>query len=190
MGLGKTYTGSQAMFRFGNKVNLIVCQKSKVQDWVDHFELYDKEYYNHNLWYDLTDKKQYSEFFKHIGTLSINPENAYGVINYDLIFRRPELTSLEHFTLMLDESSLISNEKAKRTKFILSLQPDNVILLSGTPTAGKYERLWSQLRLLGWDISKSTYYRQYVITEFVDNPITGFKIPVVKGYKNTDRLKD
>ena len=154
---------------------------------MDHLRKYIA--YDDSFVYDLTDKKQYSEFFKHIGTLSINPENAYGVINYDLIFRRPELKTLEHFTLMLDESSLISNEKAKRTKFILSLQPDNVILLSGTPTAGKYERLWSQLHLLGWDISKSTFYKQYVITEFVDNPVTGFKIPVVRGYKNTDRLK-
>ena len=167
--------------------NLIVCQKSKISDWITHLQSYVA--YSDEFVYDLTDKKQYSEFFKHIGTLSINPENAYGVINYDLIFRRPELKTLEHFTLMLDESSLISNEKAKRTKFILSLQPDNVILLSGTPTAGKYERLWSQLHLLGWDISKSTFYKQYVITEFVDNPITGFKIPVVRGYKNTDRLK-
>ena len=187
MGLGKTYTGSEKLRTFNTLANLIVCQKSKISDWMDHLRKYIA--YDDSFVYDLTDKKQYSEFFKHIGTLSINPENAYGVINYDLIFRRPELTSLEHFTLMLDESSLISNEKAKRTKFILSLQPDNVILLSGTPTAGKYERLWSQLHLLGWDISKSTYYRQYVITEFVDNPITGFKIPVVRGYKNTDRLK-
>lgn len=37
MGLGKTFTGSEMMKRFGCKVNLIVCQKSKVQDWVEHF---------------------------------------------------------------------------------------------------------------------------------------------------------
>ena len=38
-----------------------------------------------------------------------------GVINYELAFRRPELLKLEHFTLMLDESSMITNPTAKRT---------------------------------------------------------------------------
>lgn len=63
-----------------------------------------------------------------------------GIINYELAFRRPELSKLSDFTLMLDESSLIQNETAKRSKFILKkLNPSNVILLSGTPTSGKYE---------------------------------------------------
>ena len=37
MGLGKTFVGAEKMVQLGNKVNLVVCQKSKVQDWVDHF---------------------------------------------------------------------------------------------------------------------------------------------------------
>lgn len=76
------------------------------------------------------------------------------VINYDLIWRRKELLNLTHFTLILDESSLIQNATSKRTKFILKLKPDHTILLSGTPTGGKYENLWSQLHLLGWKISE------------------------------------
>ena len=36
MGLGKTFEGSEKMVQLGAKVNLIVCQKSKVQDWIDH----------------------------------------------------------------------------------------------------------------------------------------------------------
>ena len=111
-----------------------------------------------------------------------------GVINYELAFRRPELLNLEHFTLMLDESSMITNPTAKRTKFIHKLKPDNSILLSGTPTGGKYEKLWSQLKLLGWNISKDLFYRQYVITEWIDDD-SGFKIPVITGYKSVDRLK-
>ena len=86
---------------------------------------------------------------------------------------------------MLDESSLIQNECAKRSKFILKkLQPDNVILLSGTPTSGKYERLWSQMNLLGWNISKKMYYSQYVNME-----ISPDGYPIITGYKNVDRLK-
>lgn len=89
---------------------------------------------------------------------------------------------------MLDESSLIQNDTAKRTKFILSLDTENVILLSGTPTGGKYENLYSQLKLLGWDISKKTYMNTFVETR-LQNVGGGLKIPVVVGYKNIGRLK-
>lgn len=100
------------------------------------------------------------------------------------MWRRTELSKLSDFTLILDESSLITNPTSKRTKFILNkLNPANVILLSGTPTGGKYELLWSQMHLLGWNISKDLYYKQYVI---VDNS-QGY--PIIKGYKNEERLK-
>ena len=62
-------------------------------------------------------------------------------------------------------------------------------MLSGTPTAGKYEKLWSQLHLLGGGISKDLFYKQYVTTEWVEDSQSGFRIKVVTGYKNVDRLK-
>ena len=90
--------------------------------------------------------------------------------------------------MILDESSQIKNETAKRTKYILSLTPANVILLSGTPTGGKYEELWSQCRLLGWNISKKLFYDHYIVTETID--VGGFQRTRVVGYKNVDRLKN
>ena len=62
-----------------------------------------------------------------------------------------------------------------------------MILLSGTPTAGKYERLWSQLRLLGWDITKKAFYASYVQTEWVEQG--DFKREVITGYKHVEHLK-
>ena len=183
MGLGKTFVGSEKMIQLNKRVNLVICQKSKVNDWVEHF----KEYYSYipEFTYDLTDKKQFEKFIEHIKDTNIDCENCYGIINYELAFRRPELSKLKDFTLMLDESSLIQNECAKRSKFILKkLTPDNVILLSGTPTSGKYERLWSQMNLLGWNISKKMYHNQYVDVEI---SLDGY--PIIKGYKNVDRLK-
>lgn len=176
MGLGKTFTGAEKMMRLGAKINLVICQKSKVDDWVEHFI----KHYNANV-YSLTDKKQLEFFMK------ADCERV-GVINYELTFRRLELTKLKDFTLMLDESSLIQNENSKRSKFILKkLQPKNVILLSGTPTGGKYERLWSQLHLLGWNIKKKTFYNQYVDYHYEDNE--GFPLMIIDGYKNEERLK-
>lgn len=182
MGLGKTYTGSEKMKELGAKVNLVICQKSKIDDWVDHFRTNYPEYVVENL----TIKSDFMDF---IGTWDIDEGCMIGVINYELAFRRPDLSNLKDFTLMLDESSLIQNEKAKRSKFILKkLQPKNVILLSGTPTGGKYERLWSQLRLLGWDINKTTFYNTYVEYHFEEYaPMV--KTMVIDGYKNVDRLK-
>lgn len=88
---------------------------------------------------------------------------------------------------MLDESSLIQNETTRRAKFILRLQPESVVLLSGTPTSGKYEKLWSQCKLLGWDIKKKAFWASYVDTEWVEQG--QFKREVVTGYKHVDHLK-
>ena len=167
------------MLQLNKRVNLVICQKSKVNDWVEHFE----KYYQCTV-VDLTLLKN-EKFNKYIHLCNVIPHTIVGIINYELAFRRPELSKLKDFTLMLDESSLIQNECAKRSKFILKrLQPSNVILLSGTPTSGKYERLWSQMNLLGWNISKKMYYAQYV-----NMKISPDGYPIITGYKNVDRLK-
>lgn len=187
MGLGKTFVGAEKMHQLGNRVNIVVCQKNKVDDWIEHF----KENYDVSV-FDLTNKKEV-ECFK----LWIEAESPYpaskvicvGVINYDLLYRRSYFSHISDFTLLLDESSVIQNETAKRSKFILKMNPQNVILLSGTPTSGKYEKLWSQLHLLGWNISKKLFYSQYVEQEWIEDKHSGFRIPVIVGYKNVDRLK-
>lgn len=180
MGLGKTFVGSEKMAQLGARINLVVCQKSKVEDWVEHFKTYYPDY--HSL--DLTRKNGLMPFMS--WTTANMP--IIGVINYDLIFRRPELSQLKDFTLMLDESSLVQNEMSKRSKFILKkLNPKNVILLSGTPTGGKYERLWSQCKLLGWNISKDAFWKTYVDYHFENKD--DFPRKVIDGYKNVERLK-
>lgn len=179
MGTGKTFVGSEKLKELDGRVNLVVCQKSKIDDWVQHLmKNYDV------LILDLTDKAELKIFCIE----SERTTKIIGVINYELLFRRPELKTVKFDTLLLDESSLIQNDTAKRTKFILSLQTENIILLSGTPTGGKYENLYSQLKLLGWDISKKTYLNTFVETR-LQNVGGGLKIPVVVGYKNIGRLK-
>jgi len=184
MGLGKTFVGSEKMMQLNSKVNLIVCQKSKINDWIQHF----KDYYPRIQVYNLTDKKQLDDFILHDRTGYPGTTMTVGIINYDLVFRRSELLTLEDFTLMLDESSQIQNETTKRSKFILKMKPKNVILLSGTPTSGKYENLWSQVQLLGWNITKDLYWKHYIETKWVEEDGGFFRKEVV-GYKNVDRLK-
>jgi SNF2 family DNA or RNA helicase len=188
MGLGKTFVGAEKAMSLDKDI-LIVCQKSKIADWKEHFFKYyiDKMKCDESgAWcYDLTLNTGMDMFLHSRYKIRI------GVINYELAWRRQtELLNLHDFTLMLDESSLIQNQGAKQSKFILKLNPDNVILLSGTPTAGKYENLWSQIHLLGWKISEDVYNRQYVNWTKID--MGGFVHKIVdkeNPYKNVDRLK-
>lgn len=170
MGLGKTFVGSEKLKELNADINLIICQKSKLQDWYEHFKTYYPEY----------------STFIYSKTREI-PSNSVVIINYDLVWRRPKLSQIENFTLMLDESSMIKNPTSKRTKFILKLKAENVILLSGTPCGGKYEELHTQCKLLGWNISKKLYWQQYI--KSINMDVGGFKIPKVTGYKNVERLK-
>ena len=168
------------MMQLESVTNIVVCQKSKIQDWCDHFST---NYSNVQV-YNLTDKSQLNEFILHSGSMIV------GIINYELIWRRKQLLELKSFTLILDESSLIQNMTAKRTKFILSMNPENVIMLSGTVCGGKYENLWTQIHLLGWAISQDTYNKQYVNWKNID--VGGFIHKIVDQddpYKNVDRLK-
>ena len=182
MGLGKTFTGSEKMRMLDADYNLIICQKSKIKDWYEHCETNISGRF---VIYDLTNKKDFNLFFNRTTTKKI------GIINYELVFRRPELMSLENFTLLLDESSMIQNDRAKRTKAILKLKAQNVILLSGTPVGGKYENLYSQLKLLGWNITKKQYWNNYINYEMVQygGPLSPM-LPKIKGYKNVNDLKN
>lgn len=169
IGLGKTFVGSEKAFTFNNQI-LVVCQKSKIDDWVEHYEKY----------YDVSISNLTSRHPDYTARVMI--------INYDIVWRRAEILLLRDFTLMLDESSLIKNSTAKRTKLIMKLRASNVILLSGTPTGGKYEELVTQANLLGWKISKSIYWNTFV--EYFNMDIGGYPIPKVTGYKNVPRLKE
>ena len=208
MGLGKTFVGSEKMIGLGSTFNLIVCQKSKIQDWKDHIEQNYSGFPYFIDVFDLTKKKELEQFMNVVKEwkqyfevmdevtgetyLQENPDPCQyiGIINYELAWRRKDLLKLENFTLMLDESSLIQNSSAKQTKFILKMLPQNVILLSGTPVGGKYENLWSQLHLLGWNITEKMYKNQYVNWKQIDaGGIKHWIVDKDDPYKNTDRLK-
>lgn len=182
MGLGKTYTGAAKLMDMGSWLQaLIVCQKSKVDDWVDHFLVnYDLPVVNLTTAAGMRALEKYVDGNRKTRTVF--------VINYDLLHRRSILEELRSYAVLFDESSLLQNTSAKRTRAAMYLanKANGVVLLSGTPTDGKYERLWTQLKMLGWGISERLYWRQYVDTEVT--MVEGFPIKKVLGYKNENRL--
>ena len=171
---------SEKAFQLNEKVNLVICQKSKIEDWINHLRKY---YVCHAL--DLTCNTGMVAFLEYIKLKA--PAPVFGVINYELFWRREELFTIDDFTLICDESGLLTNESTKRTKGVMRLNYKNIILLSGSICGGKYELLWSQMHLLGWKISKSMYWDQYVRSHYED--VSGFPLKIVDGYKNVDRLK-
>lgn len=182
MGLGKTFVGSEKLHQLNKRANLLICQKSLIPMWINHFKMY----YKYQV-FDGTKPTQLNQVINSYEKL----RPFILIINYDLVFRRDIKSVFRHdFTLVLDESSMIQNEKTKRTKYILKMHPDNIILLSGTPTSGKYERLWSQAHLLGWNITKSKYNKIYVNWDTMYLGVQKFKV-VNKDhpYKNVQRLK-
>ena len=61
MGLGKTFVGSEKLISFGTALNLLICQKSKVADWMEHF----RTYYRYDISaYDLTTKQGMEDFIE------------------------------------------------------------------------------------------------------------------------------
>lgn len=187
MGLGKTYIAPEKMLEIGNKLNLLICQKSKVSDWESHFNVYYPQIVvidytkGRNQVLKAEDMVQYT---KHATVVII--------VNYELAWRRPELTKLTDFTLILDESSMIQNYSAKQSRFIVKkLHEDACILLSGTPVGGKFENLWTQSEMLGCGLTKKQFEDKFVNFETLNLSMRSVKIVDRKNpYKNIDELKE
>lgn len=157
---------------------LLICQKSKIDDWVFEFKRESPDWEVFNLRNDLDDFLDYKDHRK------------VGIINYESVWRRPVLAKKSNYTLMLDESSLIQNDKSKQTKFITKLKYKNLVLLSGTPCSGRYDRLYSQLKMLGLNMTKKAYLDRYCN---FDDLWLGFRsvkvLSKTNPYKNIDELK-
>ena len=158
------------MIELDERLTVIVCPKSVVDTWGNHIKTYYPEY----------------RVFKYEIPKEFLNRNVV-IVNYDLIWRRAEFKELKDYTLILDESQFIKNSVATRTKFIMKLNFKNLILLSGTPTGGKYEELLTQCHLLGWNITKKAFWNMYI--DYILIPINGFKAPKILGYKNVEHLK-
>lgn len=180
MGLGKTFTGSVKATSF-NKPILIICPKQLISQWIEHFNGVHPNYCTYNL----SNKKQLQSF------MDDKTDQKMGVINYESAWRKAELLKLNGFTLILDESQAISNPTSKQTKGIVKLKFDSLVLLSGTPCSNaRYDKLYTQLKLLGLHMNKRSYEDKFC--NFFEMEKAGIKFRVLSKtnpYKNVDELK-
>lgn len=180
MGLGKTFVASEQAKLYDNDVILVICQNSKVSDWSEHFE----KFYLNKV-FSITSAKVLKDYVNYQG-------KKVGVINYEKTYRDnyKSLLELTGFTLIIDESSVLGNSKTNISKFVQKLKFKNLVLLSGTPTSGKYEKLWTQLNLLGWDIKETKFYNQFLNRKLLKRfGRTFYQMDKKEPYKNVNRLK-
>ena len=180
MGLGKTFVASEQAKLYDNDVILVICQNSKVSDWSEHFE----KFYSNKV-FSITSTKALKSYVDYQG-------KKVGVINYEKTYRDnyKRLLELTEFTLIIDESSVLGNSKTNISKFVQKLKFKNLVLLSGTPTSGKYEKLWTQLNLLGWDIKETKFYNQFLNRKLLKRfGRTFYQMDKKEPYKNVNRLK-
>lgn len=179
MGLGKTLVSSVKATSY-NKPILIVVMKSLIGQWVEHIAQWHKDWEV----YDLSKPKQFKDY------LTSNEPKRLGIITYGLQWRRKDLQALKGYTLILDESHNICNPTSKQTKGIFKLKYDNLILCSGSPCSGAYEKLYTQYKLLGGKMNKKQYEDRYC--NMFDMEVGGVKFRVLSKtnpYKNIGELK-
>jgi SNF2 family DNA or RNA helicase len=99
----------------------------------------------------------------------------------------------ERAVMAIDESTIIKNPSAKRTKFILQkLAPHAAYrrILSGLPTPRSPLDLFSQFEFLDWRIlghkSYFSFRARYAVMKKMD--FGGRAVNIVVGYRNTDEL--
>lgn len=175
MGLGKTFVASEKAMEYKRKI-MVLCQKSKLKDWREHFE----EHYN--LKSMIVDTK----------TIHNLQENEVVVVNYEKTYRPnfKALLEMKNYTLIIDESSILGNPKTQICKAVKKMNYDNLILLSGTPVSGKYEKLFFQLSLLGLPMTNREFDKNFLNQKLVSRFGRKFyELDKFNPYKNTHRLK-
>lgn len=167
-GTGKTFTSIAKALTYDAPI-LVVCPKAVIPQWIRAFKDMGEEAK------DWTKPKQF-------GTGDV------AVITYGLAWRRD--IKLKDFTLILDESHNICNPTSKQTKGVMKLKYKNLILLSGTPNGGRYDKLYTQMKMLGYKPTKRQFEDRYC--NMFDMETGGVKFRVLSKtnpYKNVDELK-
>ncbi|MBF0747307.1 DEAD/DEAH box helicase [Gemella sp. 19428wG2_WT2a] len=176
MGLGKTFVASEKAKEFQSKI-IVICQNSKLEDWKEHFTT------NYNLKTEIVSLK----------TIDSLDNFEVIVVNYEKLYRDnySKLLKMSEYTLIIDESSILGNPKTQICKAVKKMNYSNLILLSGTPVSGKYEKLYFQLSLLGLDMTNpefnKTFLNQKLISRFGRK---FYELDKFNPYKNVNRLKN
>ena len=182
MGLGKTTSTIIAALETGAKKILIVCPASLKINWQREIENYtDRSVY-------ISEGKKYSD------------EHDFVIINYDILKNFHDVKKREESTILkskfdlviMDESHMISNPQAARTKIVndIAVSIERVWLLTGTPMTSRPMNYYNLLSLVESPVAANwmAYARRYC-NGFQFN-VGSRKVWNVTGASNLDELRD
>lgn len=165
MGTGKTITSLKIAEKWRCEKLLVVCLKSKIQDWIDEIE---EETY----------------FIK----------GEYMVINFESIWRNTKAIDFADETtcIIVDESHKIKNPKSKVSQYMryLGNQTKCKLVLTGTPQNEEYYDYWMQMGFIDSPTYKiplkefETWYVNYTL-----DYQRGHFFKRIESYNFTDKLK-
>ena len=148
--LGKTVSTIHAVLAAGCSRVLIVAPFTLLRDWSNKLKYWTGDpgsiVYKRNL---------------------IDPSARWSITNYDTLRLHHEKFERENWdAIIVDESLLVKNRKAKRTDVVTQLvtitKPQYLWLLSGAPTSRYLDDLWAQLHML--DPKRFSSYWRFVET--------------------------
>jgi len=86
---------------------------------------------------------------------------TYGTVRNDV----EQLSKLDFFYLILDESQYVKNPTSKTYKAVMKLQSEHRLALTGTPIENSLSDLWAQMNFLNKGIlGNLAFFRRYFIT--------------------------
>ena len=201
MGLGKTPLS--LAFCECNKINkiIVITINSKYLEKEDEVGSWKWWIKKSNINYKIKDKKD----------VEFNDENEFLIINYESLFSRKKDArekvrlndNINEFikscknkkvAIILDESHKVKTSNSLQTLSVFKLQKElsltssslHTYLLTGTPFTQSYLDLYTQLKLLGLNMTKTYFIDEYCVRANIAG-LMGWQQPIV-GYKNINEL--
>jgi SNF2 family DNA or RNA helicase len=166
MGTGKTITSLRIAEKWQCEKLLVVCLKSKIQDWIDEIE--EETYFT---------------------------KGEYMVINFESVWRNTKAIDFTNSKTMIivDESHKIKNPKSKVSQYMrwLAKLTRYKLVLTGTPQNEEYYDYWMQMGFIDsplYSIPLKQFEEYYV--NFILDYQQGHYFKRIESYNNTEKLKE
>ena len=166
MGTGKTITSLKIAEKWQCEKLLVVCLKSKIQDWIDEIE--EETYFC---------------------------KGEYMVINFESVWRSTKAIDFcdSKTMIIVDESHKIKNPKSKVSQYMryLGNLTKYKLVLTGTPQNEEYYDYWMQMGFIDSPLYKiplkdfENYYVNYTL-----DYLGGHYFKRIESYNQTDKLKE
>ena len=166
MGTGKTITSLKIAEKWMCSKLIVICLKSKIQDWIDEIE--EETYF---------------------------VKGEYMVINFESVWRTTKALDFcdSNTMIIVDESHKIKNPKAKVSQYVrfLGKKTHYKLILTGTPQNQQYYDYWMQMGFVEspvYDIPLADFERMYV--NYITDYINGRYFKTIDSYENEELLKE